>query len=291
MTRRAIQAIFGLLVLALAAGSGAAQAETVKIKNGTTLNYKAAGGGDRTIVLIHGYSFSHRVWDKVIPLISKGWQVYAYDMRGFGDSDKPDSGYTYDFMVEDLAQFMDELKIGKAVLVGHSLGGIFLQDFATLHPEKTEALVLANAQARHLPPIGMKPVFQKRIDAFGTAEQNRAVFTAATPAYFKKGNLTEADLKLLVEINMKSGTPALKQAFAHLLTAEAIAKERWAKITMPVLIVASTYDIVPFKVAVALNDALPNSRLAVIGRSGHTPMWERPERFAEVLNDFLAKLK
>ncbi len=287
MTRRVLFALFGLLVFA---ATGGAQAETVTLKNGTKLNYKAAGDGGRTIILIHGYSFSHKVWDKVIPKIAKGWRIYAYDMRGFGDSDKPDSGYTYKFMAEDLAQFMDELKIGKAVLVGHSLGGIFLQDFATLYPARTEALVLSNAQARHLPPIGMKPGFKKRIDAYGTLAQNRAIFVAATPRYFRKGNITDGELKTLIEMNMKSATPALKQAFAHLLTAPEISKERWARITMPVLIVTSTHDIVPFKVAVALNEAIPDSRLAVIGRSGHTPMWERPNRFAEVLNDFLAKL-
>lgn len=279
-----------IVFVALMFGTSAGMAASVKIKNGTNLNYTSAGAGDRTIILIHGYSFSNEVWEKVIPKIAKGWKVYAYDMRGFGDSDKPATGYTYKFMAEDLAQFMDELKIGKAVLVGHSLGGIFLQDFATLYPGKVEALVLANAQARHLPPIGMKPFFKKRIDAYGTAEQNRAIFVASTPRYFKKGNVSDAEMKKLIEINMKSGTPALKQAFSHLLTAPAISKEAWAKITMPTLIIASTHDIVPFKVAVALTEAIPNSRLAVISRSGHTPMWERADRFAEVLNDFLAKL-
>ncbi len=280
-----------LVAAALFALPAGAQAEKVKLKNGTTLNYRTAGSGGDTIVLVHGYSFSSKVWDKVIPKIAKGWKIYAYDMRGFGGSDKPEDGYTYKFMAEDLSQFMAELKISRAVLVGHSLGGIFLQDFATLYPGKTRALVLANAQARHLPPIGMKAVFKKRIDAYGSPDANRKIFVASTPRYFRKGNVTEEEMKVLIEINMQSGTAALKKAFTHLLTAPELSAERWARITMPVLIVTSTHDIVPFRVAVALSDAIPNSRLAVIGRSGHTPMWERPDRFAEVLNDFLAKLK
>ncbi len=74
---------------------------------------------------------------------------YAYDLRGFGDSSKPDSGYAFSDYVEDLAQFMDAMKNPKAVLVGHSLSAIFLQDFAVRYPERVLALILSNAQARH----------------------------------------------------------------------------------------------------------------------------------------------
>lgn len=266
-----------------------AQSETVSVHGAGTIAYKTYGAGDRTLILIHGYSFSKEVWDKAAPLIDDDWTVYAFDIRGFGDSDKPEEGYDYPSMVNDLAAFMDALSIDRAVIGGHSLGGTFIQDFAVRYPNRVDGLILANAQARNLPPMGMSESFLKRIDAWGDPETNRAIFEKATPRYFKDP-LPAAELTTLIAMNEKSATPALKQAFSHLLTADPIDATSWPALDMPILIVASTHDLVPFKVPVALLDALPTASLSVIARSGHTPMWEKPNEFAESVNDFLDDL-
>ncbi|MEM1045680.1 MAG: alpha/beta hydrolase [Pseudomonadota bacterium] len=270
--------------------AAAQNVETVSLSSGGEIAYVKTGSGEKALILIHGYSLSHAIWQRVTPLLADGYTIYAYDLRGFGASDKPDSGYTYAAMVSDLAGFMDALQIRSAVLVGHSLGGIFIQDFAAAYPDRVEGLVLANVQARDKPPLGMNDNFRKRIDAWGDPDTNRGIFEKVTPVYFKKGTLTDSDLEALVAMNMQSATPALKQAFEHLLTAPALPPEAWAKLTMPVRVIASTHDIVPFTVSVGLLDSLPKSSLSVMERSGHTPMWERPEAFASAVNDFLAGL-
>lgn len=122
-------------------------------------------------------------------------------------------------------------------------------------------------------PLGMSQGFRARIGALGEKAGLRAAFEAGTPAYFMPGNLGDGDRDALLAMNVAADAEALGASFEHLLTAEAMAPEAWARVDMAVLVVASTHDIVPFGAAVGLLDSLPE---AVIVRSRHTPMWERP---------------
>lgn len=282
---------FGLFVLVLILTFGIlgqASAETVKLKNGITLNYRSVGDGSTPIIFLHGYSFSADVWEKVLAKLPGKYKAYAYDLRGFGDSSKPDSGYGYSDYVEDLAQFMDAMKISKAVLAGHSLSAIYLQDFAMKYPDRVLALILSNTQARHKDFGGKVPEsIAKRLAAFGDKETNRKIFEKATPRYFKAGNLSDCDKKRFVEINVKSGNPALIQAFESIFTTLAIPPAEFAKIKAPTLVVVGTHDIVKFNVAIALSEGLPQSEIFVVERAGHTPMWERPDRWSKGVFLFL----
>jgi pimeloyl-ACP methyl ester carboxylesterase len=265
-----------------------ASPDSIALKNGGMLRYITAGNGPTPIIFIHGYSFSADVWEKVLARLPNKYTAYAYDLRGFGDSFKPDKGYTFSDYVEDLAQFMDAKQISKSVLVGHSLGAIFLQDFAVAYPERVLALVLSNAQARHKDSGGRVPdAIAKRIASYGDREANRKIFEMSTPSYFMAGNLTEVDKKRFIETNLKSATPALKEAFEVIFTTPAIPPDRFTRIKAPTLVVTSTHDIVPFTVATALSEGIPHCQIFVVERSGHTPMWERPDRWCEGVFQFL----
>jgi pimeloyl-ACP methyl ester carboxylesterase len=85
----------------------------------------------------------------------------------------------------------------------------------------------------------------------------------------------------------ESATPALKEAFESLFTTLAIPPDQFARIKAPTLVVTSTHDIVPFTVATALSEGIPQSLIFVVERAGHTPMWERPDRFCQGVFQFL----
>jgi pimeloyl-ACP methyl ester carboxylesterase len=275
-----------LLLIVLIAGQ--ATADVITLKNGITLRYVTAGNGPTPIIFIHGYSFSADAWEKVLARLPAKYTAYAYDLRGFGDSSKPDKGYAFSDYVEDLAQFMDAKQISKAVLVGHSLGAIFLQDFAVAYPERVMSLVLSNAQARNRGLGGKVPdLIAKRIAAYGDREANRKVFEATTPSYFMAGNLSDTDKQQFIETNLKSGTPALKEVFEVIFTTPVIPPDRFTRIKAPTLVVASTHDIVPCTVAAALSEGIPHCRIFVVERAGHTPMWEHPDRWCEGVFQFL----
>lgn len=287
--KRLVAATITLLGAAVL-GSTASAAESVKLENGIDIAYDSQGSGERTVILIHGYSFAKEVWSRTMPHLSEDWRVIAYDIRGFGDSTKPESGYDYPTMAEDLRLFMDALEIDEAVLIGHSMGGILIQDFTVTYPERVTGLVLANVHARNRPPLGMNDDFQATIDAWGDAETNREIFEGFTPVFFKPENLEEGDLDELISMNVKSGTAALKQALETIFTTEAMSAETWENISMPVLIAATTNDVIPCGTEGWLLDSLPRSDIAIFKRVGHTPMWEKPRAFAEAVNDFLGTL-
>ncbi len=92
--------------------------------NDVELSYTDSGGDGRAVVLIHGWPLSGASWSAQVPaLTSAGYRVITYDRRGFGDSDKPASGYDYDTFAADLAGLLDSLDVSDVTLVGFSMGG------------------------------------------------------------------------------------------------------------------------------------------------------------------------
>jgi pimeloyl-ACP methyl ester carboxylesterase len=170
--------------------------EHVKLANGLDMAYRRSGRGPVSVVLVHGYSLSSAEWVKVLPLLPEDrYTAYAVDLRGFGDSGKPEDGNEFKQLIADLAAFMDAKGLPRAVMIGHSMGGALLQDFVLAHPERVSALVLSDAFARNEPPIGISESVRKRIDGYGGADNNRRVFEAAMPHYFDAGNVSSRQLR------------------------------------------------------------------------------------------------
>ena len=264
--------------------------EHVTLPNGLDMAYRRVGHGSVPIVLVHGYSLSSAEWAKVLPLLpADRYTAYAVDLRGFGDSGKPVDGNDFAHLVADLAGFMDAVRLGRAVMIGHSMGGSLLQDFALAHPERVSALVFSDAFARSEPPLGISDAVRKRIDGYGGIDANRRVFEAAIPRYFDAANFTPADAQAFVADALKASNPALKGLLAEEYTIPNIPLERYRVITAPTLIVVGAHDaFVPFKQVLALTDAIPGVRLtAIIPRAGHTPMWEQPQSWAAMVRNFL----
>lgn len=264
--------------------------EHVTLAHGLDMAYRRAGHGPVPVVLVHGYSLSSAEWTKVLPLLrADRYTAYAVDLRGFGDSGKPEDGNDIAHLVADLAEFMDAMHLGRAVMIGHSMGGSLLQDLVLAHPERVSALVLSDAFARNEPPLGINDGVRKRIEGYGGIEANRRVFEAAIPHYFDAANLTPADAQAFISEALKASEPALKGLLSEEYTIPPIPIERYREITAPTLIVVGAHDaFVPLKQVMALTDAIPGVRLtAIIPRAGHTPMWEQPQLWAEAVQDFL----
>ncbi|RYJ03001.1 MAG: alpha/beta hydrolase, partial [Actinomycetales bacterium] len=122
--------------------------------NGITLSYTDSGGDGRAVVLIHGWPLSGASWSEQVPaLTAAGYRVITYDRRGFGASDKPDSGYDYDTFSEDLAGLLDHLDVSDATIVGFSMGGGEVARYlGTRGSERIRSAVFAGA----VPPYLLK---------------------------------------------------------------------------------------------------------------------------------------
>ncbi len=97
----------------------------------------------QTVLLLHGRNFPSRYWQSLIEtLTASGYRVVAPDQIGFNKSSKPAFDLHFDQLARNTAALLDELKIDKVSVVGHSMGGMLTVRFARMYPERVERIVL-----------------------------------------------------------------------------------------------------------------------------------------------------
>jgi lipase len=115
--------------------------------NGVRLHYRRwsparARPGLPPILLLHGLASAARIWDFVAPLLAEqGYEVFALDQRGHGESDKPETGYDFATIVADDDAFLQVLDIKRPVIAGHSWGAMVALQYAVTFPERVTAIV------------------------------------------------------------------------------------------------------------------------------------------------------
>jgi pimeloyl-ACP methyl ester carboxylesterase len=109
------------------------------------------GGDGAPVVLLHGFAETSHMWDPVLQPLARSHTVVVPDLRGAGDSSKPDGGYDKMTMARDIEQLLSSLGIDKATIVGHDIGLMVAYAYAAQYPTRTERLVLMDA---FLPGIG-----------------------------------------------------------------------------------------------------------------------------------------
>ena len=109
--------------------------------NGIQLHYVMGGEGD-PVVLLHGYPQSWYEWRQIMPALAKNYTVIAPDLRGFGDSSKPITGYDGNTTAEDIYQLVSQLGYNNIFLVAHDVGSQTAYSYAAAHPNNVSKLVL-----------------------------------------------------------------------------------------------------------------------------------------------------
>jgi len=256
---------------------------------GGELYYEMQGSGP-SIVLLHGGLLDTRMWDEQFGVLAKRFRVVRYDARGHGRSSRVDGDFSN---YRDLYALMTGLGIAKATLVGLSLGGRTAIDFALVHPDMAEALVLVS------PGISGWDFTKDRV-----LTENDAALDKAAMA---------KDLDLCVEWFQRSWTdgPTRKPADVDKAVRERVramaranidrngrgrleevnAVPRLAEIRVPTLAVLGDLDMASIHDIVDLIAAkIPGARKVVIGGAAHMVNMEKPAEFNRVLLDFLAAL-
>lgn len=103
------------------------------------------GGSGRPLIFLSGLGNTAHIWDNFAPQFTGSHHVYAITRRGYGRSTHPSSGFTAERLGDDVLAVMDQLKIEKPVLVGHSLGGEELSSIGTHHPDRVSGLIYLDA--------------------------------------------------------------------------------------------------------------------------------------------------
>jgi len=118
--------------------------------NGTRIHYMIGGSGP-AVVLLHGYAETSHMWVPLMPLLAQQHTVIVPDLRGAGDSSKPESGYDKKNLALDVHEIVRQLKIDKVQVVGHDIGLMVAYAYAAQYPSETSKVVLMDA---FLPGVG-----------------------------------------------------------------------------------------------------------------------------------------
>ena len=110
--------------------------------NGVDLAVREWPGRGPAIVAVHGLTSNHTVWNSIADALAGAHRLITYDLRGRGDSAKPERGYSLAHHAADLLGLVDHFRLERPIIAGHSLGAHIGVRFATLHPERVAKLVL-----------------------------------------------------------------------------------------------------------------------------------------------------
>lgn len=265
----------------------------------TKLHVDDTGGTGRPVVLIHGWPLSGESFrDNVPALVAAGHRVITYDRRGFGRSDKPLTGYTYDTLTEDLRTLLTELDLHDVTLVGFSMGGGEVARYFQNHGgERVRSVVFASAVPpflAHLPgnPDGPLPESQAaKMTAQLTADQD-AFYDQFTTEFFSVDGVlavTEEQrqdaLRLAHQADKKAAL-ACMAAFAH-----TDFRDDLPLVTVPALVLHGDSDAtVPFEGSGRrTHEAIPHSELHVVAGGPHGVNVSHADEWNRVLVDFLAR--
>jgi pimeloyl-ACP methyl ester carboxylesterase len=275
------------------------------------------GEKGRAVVLVHGFGSSTATWRKTIDALSPRYQVYAFDMKGFGLTAKPKDGqYHMRAYTEHLPGFLDVMKLNRPVLVGHSLGGAVVSRVALLRPERVGALVLVDPLPVVMPrdregllKRGGVEVGKQLSAAEKAARLNPALASRMMPGLLRSTitkQTVEAGLKVAYH-DPKFVTPELVETIYRPLTIEGAAEALASMMTpppstdapppplnglkLPSLVTWGAHDqVVPIALYEQYATTIPNARRTVFANSGHVPHEEEADAFNARLLEFLDEL-
>ena len=115
----------------------------IQTDDGARISYRARGEGPLTVLFMHGWAGSGSYFDETLKYLDlAGLRAVTMDLRGHGDSDKPDTGYTDERLAKDALAVVDEVGADKVVVVGFSMSGRFAQYLSVVAPERVSGQVL-----------------------------------------------------------------------------------------------------------------------------------------------------
>jgi 3-oxoadipate enol-lactonase len=251
-------------------------------------------------VQIHGAGFGHFNFDLATPALSQHFRVIDYDMRGYGQSDRPVQHYDMDVWADDLAFLLDALEVERAHVHGTSMGGMIAIVFAGKHPDRTASVVI-NCAAAKLGHAG-RLIFRNwidiaRLDPHGPGSRTLAELIAWEA--FSKTFLEAADAsaaidntqRILRESNDLEVFTAACQAMCEMdLTG-------WLpKIVAPALVLGGDEDVMtpwdqgPSGVGQEeIYQGIVGAEKHVIAGSGHSTIFDNSEEHNRVVIDFFRR--
>jgi pimeloyl-ACP methyl ester carboxylesterase len=269
---------------------------TAKIDN-VELHYLTAGQGP-TVILLHGFAETSRMWRPLIPLLAEKFTVIAPDLPGIGDSGIPTDKIDMKTSATRIHGLVRSLGVEKARVVGHDIGLMVAYAYATQFPAETEKLAVMDAFLPGVP--GWEPIYNApNIWHFRfNGEYPEALVKGRERTYFeyfwnvfaadKTHSIPETDRKAYAEAYAKPGR--MHAAWAYFASWPELAKEfaqlSQTKLTMPVLSIGGEKSL-GNELAAQMKLVADNVTVVVLPNTGHWILEERPKETTDALVKFL----
>jgi 3-oxoadipate enol-lactonase len=255
--------------------------------SGSKIYYEEGGSGP-AIVLLHDGLLSSAAWDEVWQPLAAKYRVIRYDRRGYGRSDPATGAFS---PVEDLAKVLAHLKVEHALIVGSSSGGALASDFAIVHPEMVDGLVLIGPV---LHGMEFSAGFRERADRNNEPMERGDVEAWAKnwshDKFLIAGPNEKARRKIYEELvanaeKLKNYDASLEEKLSP------PASKRLAEIKAPTSIVEGEADMADVHAHCdAIKTGIPKSERIVVPGAAHLIQLEKPDEVVKRLDDFAARV-
>lgn len=255
-----------------------------------SIYYETRGDGD-PLVLIMGLGGGSSLWWKQVDFFSTEFHVITFDSRGVGRSDKPDTPYSMDRLVDDAAGLIERLGIASAHVYGVSMGGMVAQELALRHPKLVSSLTLGATTCGGSHAVMADQDTLQRLFSIMTLSPAE-VIKVSTSVTFSTGFIENHRDKVKEWLIKGSESPPSPLGFKR--QAEAVAGfetyERLPQIRVPTLILSGTADqLIPVENSRLLASRISGAELVLFEGAGHGYLWETEEEANRVVHGFLKR--
>ena len=271
-------------------------ARDAKLDN-VQLHYLAAGHGAATVILLHGFAETSRMWRSIIPTLAEKFTIIAPDLPGIGDSSIPDKVDMLD-AAKQIHELARSLKIEKARVVGHDIGLMVAYAYAAQFPNETEKLAVMDAFLPGVP--GWETIYNApNVWHFRfNGEYAEKLVQGRERTYFeyfwnvlaadRNRSIPEADRKAYTEAYSKAGR--MRAAWAYFASWPQLAKDfarlSQTKLTMPVLSIGGETSL-GNELGAQMKLVADNVDVIVLPNTGHWILEERKKETTDALVNFL----
>ena len=252
--------------------------------SGGRLYYEAVGTGP-AVVLIHGGFGDRRMWDDQFAAFARSFRVVRYDHRGFGRSPAPDSAYS---PVADLERLLDHLGIGRAHLIGNSLGGSVAIEFGLARPDRARSLTVVASAANGYPfPQEDIDRITRVLELAQAGRLDEALDRWLTHQMLAAAN-DDPDVRARVHRMVRENGRIWTMAAWPSERGEPPAIRRLSELRVPMLLITGSRDMPSLQAAAdSTARVAPGARRVEIAGAAHLPQMVRPAEFNRIVLEFL----
>lgn len=272
-----------------AVGPPSALANLVQVpyatNQGARIYWNEQGSGP-PILLIMGLSFTHEMWFRVLPILSKRHRTIFFDNRGMGRSDVPRGPYRMKLMAQDAAAVLDAAGVSAAHVIGASMGGMIAQEMALRHPQRVLSLLLGCTSYGGL--LARWPSFSHAPRDLPLAEDARSEREAALiPILYAPSTpmeLIQEDLRVRAQCNWSYR--GFWGQFGGVLLWNSY--RRLPRLKVPTLVVHGEEDkLVPPVNGRVVARRIPGARFVLLPKAGHVLLTDQLSACVDVMEAFL----